>query len=272
MSNYKKMTVIVIAYNHEKYIDECIESILMQNTKEAFRIIIFDDASTDKTREKINKFKLENKNIETVYPEKNTYNSGRKITHDLIEMCDSEYLAILEGDDAWTDENKLKKQIDFLDRNQEFVMATHDITSIDENSNVLCSQFLPDYYRADFSSKDLMKCWGGIMVQSAVFRNIPLDIPDEFHKCFSGDLFLACLYGAHGKSKFMDDIKPSLYRQHGNGIFTSLDPEQRKDIAVLNYYWLYRYYKRIKNSELSDFYKTRIGQKLGLIEETKKIF
>lgn len=271
--NNPLITVVVIAYNHEKYISQALESIFSQKANFGIKVIVFDDFSPDNTRAIIEQYVSKYPNtIETVFPDHNTYTQGWKITHKLIDMCETKYLAILEGDDLWNDENKLQTQVEFLEKNEEYVIAAHDITSIDENNAVIQETFLPEYYRKDFNEEDLQKCWGGIMVQSAVFRNVVRDIPDEFHKCFSGDLFLVALYGNFGKSKFLTTVNPSLYRQHSAGIFTSLKKDEQDDIAVLNYYWLYRYFKRISKIELAEFYKKRIGQKLGFTDTPNGTF
>ena len=275
MKNHNKpsITVVVIAYNHERYIAQALDSIFAQKVNFEMKVIVFDDFSPDATRSIINRYVDKYPDvIETVYPDHNTYQQGWKITHHLIDMCKTKYLTILEGDDCWADENKLQIQVDFLEQNDDVVIATHDISSIDENNNITNETFLPEYYRRDFDSLELQKCWGGIMVQSAVFRNVVRDIPNEFHKCFSGDLFLAVLYGAYGKSQFLSGISPSLYRQHSAGLFTSQTEDERNDMAVLNFYWLYRYFKRIEKPQLAKFYKQRIAQKFGFEPAPDSIF
>lgn len=272
--NKKKLTIIFITYNHEEFVAQALDSILLQETGYSFQVLAYDDASTDGTRQIVQSYCDKYPDIFIpVLPDENLYSQGvRPVADILLPLCNSEYVATLEGDDAWTDPDKLQKQITFLDANPDYVLAVHDVTSICEKNKVIEPVFLPDFYRKDFTGVELQKCWGGIMTQTAMYRNVLGVIPSEFHKAFSGDLFLASLLGAHGKSKFMFDISPSLYRRHVGGVFTSLDPSLAQDMQALNFFWLYRYYRRTENSELAEFYKQRIGQKLGLVSQPSGTF
>ena len=120
-----KLTIVTTTYNQEKYIGEAIDSMLMQKTKFPFQIVVSDDCSQDRTREILEKYKKK-------YPEKikvikNEKNLGamENFIHTLAQIKDTEYVALCDGDDFWTDENKLQKQIDFLDNNKDFTICFH---------------------------------------------------------------------------------------------------------------------------------------------------
>jgi len=117
-----KVNVLLITYNHEKYIEEAIASILMQRTKFDYEIVVADDYSSDRTKEIIenclNKSTVKNKILES------TGNLGIPKNYQRgFENCFAEYIAILEGDDYWTDPYRLQKHIDFLDNHYECVMT-----------------------------------------------------------------------------------------------------------------------------------------------------
>jgi len=116
----KLLTVIVPSYNHEKYVKECIESVLKQKTLFNFDILISDDCSTDTTYEIIQQYK----NISNVRIQQTSHNVGAipKRTSDLIEQVKSKYITILDADDYYIDEYKLQKQVDFLENNPEYVI------------------------------------------------------------------------------------------------------------------------------------------------------
>lgn len=114
----KILTVLIQSYNHEQYIKECIESVLKQKTLFNFNILISDDCSTDRTYEIIQKYKeYPNVNIE-----QNARNLGATTTKfgNLLARVKSEYVTPLDGDDYYTDEYKLQKQVDFLRNNPEY--------------------------------------------------------------------------------------------------------------------------------------------------------
>lgn len=104
------ISVILCTYNQEKYIAEAIESALMQVCDEPFEILIGDDCSQDDTREVI-KYYYEKypEIIRLVYPEHNLGATGN--TLNLVQASKGDYLAFLDGDDAWLSADILQKQV-----------------------------------------------------------------------------------------------------------------------------------------------------------------
>lgn len=121
MSNVKKpfVSVVMIAYNVSKYIKEAIESVLSQKTDFPVELIIGEDCSTDNTREICLEYQKKYPNIIRVLcHEKNLGLTPNCIaTHD---ACKGKYIALLDSDDYWTDNNKLQKQIGFLEANPDY--------------------------------------------------------------------------------------------------------------------------------------------------------
>lgn len=126
------VSILMPTYNHEKYIALAVESALAQKTQYSYELLINDDVSTDSTR------KIAESYAEK-YPEK-----IRLFTHDknqgllksykyLLEQAEGKYIAILESDDLWTDENKLEKQVAFLESHDDYGLCCSDYYTIDEN-------------------------------------------------------------------------------------------------------------------------------------------
>lgn len=130
------VTILMPTYNHERYISQAIESVLAQKTNYPYELLIHDDCSTDSTLAIA-------QNYTTKYPDKikiftEEENQGLlKSYKRLIEQSNGKYLAILESDDYWLDENKLQIQIDFLESNSDYGIVAGDIISIDENGNII---------------------------------------------------------------------------------------------------------------------------------------
>ena len=117
MADGIKVSVICLAYNHEKYIRKCLDGFVMQKTNFKFEALVHDDASTDKTAEIIREYEEKYPDIiKPVYQTENQHSKKISIfTTFLAPNARGEYLAWCEGDDCWTDPGKLQKQVDFLD-------------------------------------------------------------------------------------------------------------------------------------------------------------
>ncbi len=117
-----KTSILLISYNQEQYIKECVESILNQEVSFDVELIVADDHSTDATLEIIRgileqcKFQykiLVNKQNQGMHK---NYQRG-------VAACSGEYIAIMEGDDYWSDPKRLEKHITFLDAHPDCVMS-----------------------------------------------------------------------------------------------------------------------------------------------------
>ncbi|MHA7865673.1 glycosyltransferase [Flagellimonas marinaquae] len=119
------------AFNHQAYIRECIESILMQKTTFPVHICIHDDASTDRTAEIIREYQTAYPNIIRAYfQEVNTFWHPDKIKLQSAYrswMESGKYIAMCEGDDYWLDPLKLQKQVQLLEQNPDIFLCAHDV-------------------------------------------------------------------------------------------------------------------------------------------------
>lgn len=130
--------VLMITYNHEKYVEHAINSILMQKTDFNFKLLIHDDASTDKTPEIIKRYKERYPDkIEAVLQQENQFLKGKRSPNDyLIPLVKSKYIATCEGDDFWIDEYKLQKQVDFMESHPECSAVAARYYEVDVNENI----------------------------------------------------------------------------------------------------------------------------------------
>lgn len=134
------MTVCCITYNHAKFVRECLDSIVAQETDFAFDILIHDDASTDGTADIIREYI--NKYPDLFIPmleKENQYSQGKRsiLIQFMLEKARGEYIAVCEGDDFWCDKHKLQKQYEFLQKHKSCNMCTHDVEIIRENGSDL---------------------------------------------------------------------------------------------------------------------------------------
>lgn len=135
MNNELMLSIYVPVYNHEKYIVRALDSILMQKTKYRYEVWIGEDASTDDTRAVLMEYEKKcPPDFHFLYREKNMHNSECRNDLDLRLRCKGKYLICLEGDDFWTDENKIEKQIDFLESHPEYIAVSHNCVVVGKDS------------------------------------------------------------------------------------------------------------------------------------------
>lgn len=129
------LSIYVATYNHEKYITQALDSILMQKTKYSYEVLVGEDASTDNTREVLKAYEKEHPGkFNIFYREQNMSKMEIGNAADLRMRCIGKYIIALEGDDFWTDENKLEKQISFLETHPEYNAVAHNCVVVGEDS------------------------------------------------------------------------------------------------------------------------------------------
>jgi len=242
------VSVCSIAYNHEKYIAQMIESVIIQKTCFDYVLIIGEDCSTDKTREICDSYKSRYPDkIKLLYNDKNIGASKNIIN--VLNYCQSKYIAICEGDDYWTDPYKLQKQVDFLEVNPEYSAAVHQTERINEN-NPNKKELYFKYSKDVLSKKEVIRSTS-IHTNSIVFRKDALmkyDLKDAKH-LVEHALFILIVQS--GKFKVFPEVM-SVYRMHNCGIAATSTPEKAyveqlawigeiKKILGWKFYWGYHF-------------------------------
>lgn len=240
------LTVVTLVYNHEKYIEKTIESIVSQQTNFKFQFYISDDCSTDKSREIIDKYYKKYPDIiKPIYSEKNK--GSMKNFMETLNMVNTKYLAICDGDDYWTDNDKLQKQVDFLENNKEYNICFHKTNMFFENKKnkkeILPKEDIDTLVLEDVLRKNV------IPANSVVYRWKYRE-KDSFKKVFPinmvpGDHYVHLLHLKDGKAKCLNEVM-SKYRRHENGMWwLTTDPEKQLLFHLKNGELFLNFYKNI---------------------------
>lgn len=223
-SNKKiKLSVIIPCYNFEDYIENAILSALSQKTSFEFEILISDDKSTDNTAKIIERF---SDSIRIMNFSQNL--GAAKNIKKLIENCNGEYIAYLDGDDYWTDINKLQKQIEYMDSNMDCVMTftgywmkEGNEYQPDDSRMWMC---LPNYYEnGEVTTEQLVNINPGTF--GRVFRNIDGLIKDWMLDTNFFDWVTNYELSKYGKLKYIN-FPSGVYRIHNRGTSRSLGSEE----------------------------------------------
>lgn len=228
-SDYNKMindknfqilvTVQVVTYMHEKYISQCLESILMQKTDFDFEIVINDDASVDNTAVIISKFENNYPNkIKAIYQKENQYSKYgfKNIRNQIHNLSVGKYIALCEGDDYWTDTLKLQKQVDFLESNPKYSICFTNVSELIENKivNSKINLIIGKNKNYETNLSNFLNPYF-FYTCSSLYRNvIDINVFDKLKYC--KDIFLFSLILEYGDLYLLNQVC-SVYRIHEGG-------------------------------------------------------
>ena len=230
-----KVTVLVTTYNHEQYIAQALDSVLMQETNCDYEIIIAEDCSTDRTRSIVLDFQRRNpEKIRLVLPAENLGCHGNRVFAQAFEFAQGQYVALLDGDDYWTSPTKLQKQADFLDAHPECALCFHNALRIYEDEN---RAPFPQNFAGQKRISALEDIWEQNFVAycTPMFRKDVLEtIPEWYYDLLCADWSLYILCAQHGKIGYIDEIL-GVYRIHSGGLWSRLDAIQKLEGLIAFY-------------------------------------
>lgn len=214
-----KISVEMITFKQELYIQEAVEGVLMQQTDFDFELIIADDCSPDSTAEIIETIIKNHPKGNIIKYFRHKENIGMQANSTFAyNKCRGTYVALCEGDDYWTDPLKLQKQVDFLEANPDYVLCFHSVNILKKDGTIV-EDFItkvPENYE---TLETLARLGNYIHTPSVVFRNIIKEFPFEFELSPIGDYFLYMMLAKEGKLKYIEEDM-AVYR-YGVGIFSS---------------------------------------------------
>lgn len=255
MQNTPLVSVFVCTYNQENYIEQTLDSFLMQECNFDFEIVIGEDCSKDNTL----KICIDYQNR---FPDKIKL-LNREKNLGLIENffeglghCTGKYIATCGGDDYWTDSTKLQKQVEFLEKNPDYVIAYHDSIMVDEHNVLIKNSEVGIENQRDFSSDELQK-GAFISARTICFRNIVNFTKINYKKVLNEDYFLFAILGEFGKGKYLDNIKPSVYRILQQGVWSSRTEIQRQIAKMSTLKSLENYYNSKLKKDISNYFKKK---------------
>jgi len=220
-----KISVLMMAYNHEAFIAQAVESVVMQDTEFDYEIVIGEDCSTDRTRQILLDFQRRHPDrIRLLLPDQNLGPHQNFVQ--TLQACQGEYTAMLEGDDYWTSPHKLQNQVAFLDTHPECAMCFHPVTKFYEDGSQQPTQFPPRGMMVR-TLEDLFKR-NLIQNCSVLFRrDLIAEIPPWMGSLKMGDWPLFILIAEHGDIGYLDEVMAA-YRVHPGGSWS-----MKSEAAVL---------------------------------------
>ncbi|HTU19599.1 MAG TPA: glycosyltransferase [Gemmataceae bacterium] len=221
MNPSPKLSVCMITHNQERYIEQAVRSALMQKTEFEYEIVIGEDCSTDRTREILQRLNAEHSGcLRLLLPDRNL---GAVCNfRETYAACQGEYVALLEGDDYWTDPHKLQRQVQALTAHPDWSACFHPVRYVNqlgEDSNIIHPRHAP----LEVTIRDLFE-QNLIQTCSLVLRRQRMPtMPEWFLNLKLDDWPLVMLLSETGPIGFLPETMAD-YRRHPDGVWSPRDP------------------------------------------------
>jgi len=198
-----RVSVWMITYNQERYIEEAVRSVLAQEVNFDVEIVIGEDCSTDGTREILLR-------LQAIYPTRirlllNDKNVGMIANQNLtFRECRGEFIAMLEGDDYWSDSSKLEKQVAALESHPGSDICFHPVEVVGKKRLMSNHSSQP----CMFSMSDVIKGGGYFCPTPSLMlrRNVVGGWPDFLDSAPAGDYYLQMLGAVRGGAVYLPDV------------------------------------------------------------------
>lgn len=225
---FPTLSVLMLTYNHERYIRQAVESVLSQETSFPIELVVGEDCSTDSTRSILLDFQRSHPDRIRLLLHEN--NIGAPENHaETFDACRGEFVAFLDGDDYWTDSTKLQRQVDALVANPHWSMCFHVVRRVHQDGSSRPKLYPRNWTREEAFIEDLIK-ENFMSTCSIVFRNCLFGpLPPWQRMVVPGDWATSLLNAEHGPIGFVPGVMAD-YRIHDQGVWSQ--KEKAEQIAA----------------------------------------
>lgn len=275
------VSIRLMTYNHAAYIEDALNGIFIQETDYKIEVVIGDDYSTDDTLNIIKKYIVKNNKDNIVWKvlerERGDeyYNNRQKLGrlynfYNILENCSGKYIALLDGDDYWNDENKIKEQVDFLERNNDYSICFHKSDMYNELDKTYKEDYLNDNTNEYCTQNEILKS-NPIRTLSAMIKKDSIKVLFNvnnrllFSKSIPGDWIVYSLATQNNnKAKYLNKSM-GVYRVSNDGLWsntTNIIDKYLNEI-INGYYFLYRNIDFKSFNIISDRYLHNLGYRIN---------
>lgn len=243
MAGIPLLSIRCLVYNHEPFLRQCLDGFVMQKTNFPFEAIVHDDASTDGSAAIIREYAEKYPDIiKPIYETENQYSKRDGSLTRIMDAAmhpDSKYVALCEGDDYWTDPNKLQMQVGFLESHPEYSMCFHRANTIIDKTGEEMQEQPGDTFRniqaRDYESTELFEVWT-VPTASMVYRKECQFYPlKKRYRNLYGDIVRVLSSAEMGKVRGIDRVM-SVYRVQNKGLTFSPDASRRFIMGAPEHY------------------------------------
>jgi glycosyltransferase involved in cell wall biosynthesis len=214
-----KVSVLIITYNHERFIADAIQSVLLQDVNFAYEIVIGEDCSQDRTRDIILAFQSRYPHKVRLLPAEE--HLGMHANFDrTLQACRGQYIALLEGDDYWTSPQKLQRQVTFLDAHPECAICFHNVCAVDGRGEAAGGCSVGPEQSEISTLEDVITRHFTPTCSLMVRRGLVRRMPDWVSELAMADWPFVILNAQHGTVGYINEVMAA-YRIHSGGVYSS---------------------------------------------------
>lgn len=227
MDSEVKVQVVCVTYNQKDYIKDALDSFIIQKTNFKFQVLVGDDCSTDGTSEIVSEYARKYPDI-IVHIRREQNLGCLKNFIDLCEQANAKYVAFCDGDDFWTNENKLQIQFDFMEKNEDVNICAHKVgVKIDKEDSLF------NYYKDfNFTVPLDIPCLKKVTIKE-IAHNLPqtssifarwkkINYQKFASEGVAGDFITVCLLLGDKRAVIFKETM-SCYRKNSTGVFFNED-------------------------------------------------
>lgn len=224
--------IYCITYNHKGYLRQCLDGFVMQQTNFRFVAVVHDDCSTDGTTDILREYAEKYPDIiHPIYETENQWSkhdgSIGRIMNAAFDELGCKYIALCEGDDYWTDSQKLQRQVDFMESHPDFSMCCHSATVLNETDrkvDTACERMTTREYFPEDAFPKWQIPTASIMYRHKLVMAYPIVRMQDFT---AGDvvLILRCMHV--GRVWGFED-KMSVYRMNPGGVTSREETDETR--------------------------------------------
>jgi len=220
------VSVLVVTYNHASFVRRALDSALAQRLPQPFEILISEDRSTDGTREIVEEYAERHPEIVRLLLSERNLRSNEVVARG-FRSARGRYIALLDGDDYWTGDDKLRTQVELLDTRPDLTICFHNVQVVDERSKSVGRLWNgPD--QPELSGLHELLRGNFIATSSAVYRRTAVvEIPTWYESFFPvTDWPLHVFFAREGRIGYIDRTLGA-YRLHSGGLFSTLGEREK---------------------------------------------
>jgi glycosyltransferase involved in cell wall biosynthesis len=253
-----KVSVVLVTFNHEAFVDAALRSAFEQRARFDFEIIVSEDASTDRTLEIVERWRAAHPDRVRVIASERNLRTNEVVARG-FRAARGDYVALLDGDDLWTSPDKLQLQAEFLDAHPDVSVCFHDAAVVDERGEHVRACYTPARQKERSTLDDL---WAGnpFATCTSMFRRAALPIIPAWYAGFFPitDWPLYVLFAERGAVGYFPAVLAA-YRVHAGGLYSrhsageklvAVDAFYRRIDACLEH----RYHARVRAAHRRYFY------------------